>query len=80
MTDTPGIQRLRRLVAKQNAATAAVDEVVAECLREGEFVEDIADALGRPREKVRRIRVALGLPDTREIRREKGLPLRRPEA
>lgn len=35
-------------------------------------VEDIADALGESQEKVRRVRVALGIPDAREIRRAKG--------
>jgi hypothetical protein len=77
MADSPGIKRLRQLVARRKQASEQVDAAVAELLRDGEFVEDIADALGESREKVRRVRVALGIPDAREIRRAKGSPARR---
>jgi hypothetical protein len=77
MADSPGIKHLRQLVAKREQITEQIDASVAGLLREGEFVEDIADALGESREKVRRVRVALGIPDAREIRRAKGSPARR---
>lgn len=77
MADSPGIKRLRQLVARRERASGEVDDAVAGLLREGEFVEDIADALGESREKVRRVRKELGIPDAREIRRSKGLPPRR---
>jgi hypothetical protein len=77
MADSPGIKRLRQLVAERKQLSGEIDDVVAELLRDGEFVEDIADALGESREKVRRVRVALGIPDAREIRRAKGSPARR---
>lgn len=77
MADSPGIKNLRRLVAKRDRAASEVDAAVASLLREGEFVEDIAGALDESREKVRRVRKELGIPDAREIRRAKGLPARR---
>ena len=77
MADSPGIKHLRQLVAKRSQLSGEIDAAVADLLREGEFVEDIADALGESREKVRRVRVALGIPDAREIRRAKGSPARR---
>jgi hypothetical protein len=77
MPDSPGIARLRQLVTRRNKVVAEIDQAVADLLRDGEYVEDIADALSESREKVRQARKRLGLPDAREIRREKGLPLRR---
>ncbi|HMH92540.1 MAG TPA: hypothetical protein VK586_15820 [Streptosporangiaceae bacterium] len=80
MTESEGIRRLRNLVATQKQAAAAVDSALEELLRAGEYVEDIAAALGESREKVRRFRVEHGIPDARDIRREKGEPRRRPSA
>lgn len=77
MGESPGIARLRKLVAAAKRANAAVDAQVETLLRDGEFVEDIADALEVSRETVRRTRDKLDLPDAREIRRAKGLPTRR---
>lgn len=77
MADSPGIKHLRQLVARKKQVGEQIDAAVADLLRDGEFVEDIADALGESREKVRRVRVALGIPDAREIRRAKGSPARR---
>jgi DNA-binding NarL/FixJ family response regulator len=77
MADSPGIKRLRSLVRRREEVSGQIDEAVAELLRDGEFVEDIADALGTSRETVRRTRDRLGIADAREIRRAKGLPTRR---
>jgi hypothetical protein len=49
-------------------------------LREGEFVNDVADALGVSRETIRRFRDARDIPDAREIRRAAGAPARRSPA
>ncbi len=46
-------------------------------LREGEFVNDVADALAVSRETIRRFRDARDIPDYREIRRAAGAPARR---
>lgn len=75
--DSPGIVRLRQLVKRRGRLETEISETVGALLRDGEYIEDIADALGESREKVRRIRVELGIRDAREIRRERGLPLRR---
>jgi transposase-like protein len=77
MAESAGVTRLRRLVAKRDKASTEVDAQVVALLREGEFVEDIAAALGESREKVRRTRKTLGIPDAREIRRAKGAVTRR---
>lgn len=78
MSESDGIKRLRELVAIRNKASADVDAHLAELLREGEYVENLAAALDESREKVRRFRKEHGIPDARDIRREKGEPRRRP--
>lgn len=80
MTESDGIKRLRQLASKRDRLAAEIDELTDSLLREGGFVEDIADALGTSREKVRRFRVEREIPDAREIRRAKGSPARRPLA
>jgi hypothetical protein len=80
VSESDRIKRLRGLVAVRNKASADIDALLAELLRDGEYVEDLAAALGESREKVRQFRMAHGIPDTRDIRREKGKPRRRPRA
>jgi hypothetical protein len=80
MSESEGIRRLRELVAVRNKASEDVEELLVELLGNGEYVENLADALGESREKVRRFRIAHGIPDARDIRREKGEPRRRPSA
>lgn len=80
VSESDGIKRLRELVAIRDRASADVDECLAELLRDGEYVENLADALEESREKVRQFRIARGIPDAREIRAAKGKPLRRPAA
>lgn len=77
VSESTGIRDLRQLVSDRRELDAKIDEKTAELLREGEFVEDVAAALGESREKVRRFRNERNIPDTRDIRREKGLPPRR---
>lgn len=80
MSESEGIKRLRELVAIRNKASADVDTCLAELLGEGEYVENLAAALDESREKVRRFRIEHGIPDARDIRREKGEPRRRQRA
>jgi hypothetical protein len=80
VSESDGIKRLRELVAIRNQASADVDKLLAELLRDGEYVDNLADALDESREKVRRFRKEHGIPDARDIRREKGEPRRRPRA
>lgn len=78
VTDSAGLKELRGLVAQRKELDAQIDDATDKLLRDGEFVEDVADALGKSREKVRRFRRDHGIPDARDIRRAKGLPERRP--
>jgi hypothetical protein len=78
VTESDGIRKLRQLAARRRKISAEIDEVTEALLRDGEFVEDIAGALGESRETVRRFRNERGIPDAREVRRAKGAPLRRP--
>jgi hypothetical protein len=80
MADSEGIQRLRRLAARKRRLDAEIDEATEALLREGEFVEDVAGALGVSRETIRRFRDARDIPDAREIRRAMGSPARRSPA
>jgi hypothetical protein len=80
MADSEGLQRLRRLAARKQRLDAEIDEVTEALLREGEFVNDIADALGVSRETIRRFRDTRGIPDARETRRAAGAPARRSPA
>lgn len=80
MTESAGTGRLRQLVAERKRVSDDIDAEVIRLLRDGEFVEDIAGALGESREKVRRVRKAQGIPDAREIRRVKGAAPRRSPA
>ena len=80
VSESEGIKRLRELVATRRQASTEIDATLEELLRAGEYVEDIASALGESREKVRQFRIAHGIPDARDIRREKGTPRRRPPA
>lgn len=77
MSESDGITRLRRLAATRRKISAEIDETLEALLRDGEFVEDIADALGESRETVRRFRKGRDIPDAREIRRGKGTAARR---
>jgi len=78
MSESEGIKRLREMVAARKQATAEIDALLVELLGDGEYVEDVADALGESREKVRQFRIAHDIPDARDIRRDKGKPRRRP--
>lgn len=77
VADSEGIKRLRQLAARRGKLNVEIDEVTEEVLRAGEFVGDVADALGVTRETVRRFRDAHGIPDAREIRKAKGSAFRR---
>jgi hypothetical protein len=77
MSESDGIKRLRQLAARRRKISTEIDEATEALLRDGEYVADIADALGESRETVRRFRNERGIPDAREIRRAKGAPLRR---
>lgn len=77
MTGTDGIRKLRQLADQRRKLNAAIDQATEELLRDGEFVEDIAGALGESRETVRRFRKQRDIPDAREIRRAKGAAERR---
>lgn len=78
VSETDGIRRLRQLAARRKRLDAEIDEAAEAVLRDGEYVEDVATALDVSRETIRRFRDKRGIPDTREIRKAKGLPLRRP--
>jgi DNA invertase Pin-like site-specific DNA recombinase len=77
MVESEGLTHLRQLAARKRRLDTEIDEQVEALLREGEFVNDIADALGVSRETVRRFRDARGIPDARETRRAMGAPARR---
>jgi hypothetical protein len=77
VADSDAIKRLRQLAAKRKRLEGEIDAATEQALRDGEFVEDIADALGASREKVRRFRVAHEIADPRETRRAKGAAFRR---
>jgi hypothetical protein len=77
VTDSPGIQNLRQLVTRRRRLNADIDAATEAVLRDGEFVDDVADVLGISRETLRHFRDDHGIPDAREIRRAKGLPPRR---
>jgi hypothetical protein len=80
MSESDGIKRLRQLASRRDHLAAEIDTLTDSLLREGEFVENIAAALGTSREKVRRFRVEREIPDAREIRRAKGAAARRSPA
>ena len=80
VSESDGIRRLRELVTLRKKTSAEIDELLAELLRDGEYVENLAAALDESREKVRRFRKERGIPDARDIRRGKGEPRRRPAA
>jgi hypothetical protein len=75
--DSEGIKKLRQLAARRGKLDAEIDEATEAVLRDGEFVADVADALGITRETVRRFRDKHGIPDAREIRKAKGTAFRR---
>lgn len=77
VSESPGVQRLRQLVGRRKRLDSRIGYVTERLLREGEFVGDIAGALGVSREKIRRLRKELCIPDAREIRRAKGAAPRR---
>jgi hypothetical protein len=77
VASNPALDRLRQLVARRKQLTAEIDQTTEAVLREGAFVNDVADALGESRETVRRFRKDRGIPDAREIRRAMGGPARR---
>jgi hypothetical protein len=79
MTESDGIRKLRELAARRSQVSAEIDGLTEALLRDGEFVESIAAALGESRETVRRFRKERGIPDAREIRRAKGAAARRAE-
>lgn len=77
MAGSRGLEQLRCLATTRRQLDAQIDTLTESLLREGEFVEDIADAQEVSREKIRRFRKDHDIPDAREIRRAKGLPTRR---
>lgn len=77
MTESDGIRKLHELAARRREISAEIDDVTEALLRDGEFVESIAAALGESRETVRRFRKERDIPDAREIRRAKGSAPRR---
>ena len=77
MADSDGVKRLRQLAARRRKLTEEIDEATETLLRDGEFVQDVADALGVSRETIRRFRDERGIPDAREIRQAKGAAFRR---
>jgi hypothetical protein len=80
VTASTGLDQLRRLVATRRQVDADIAAVEEALLRDGEYVENIAAALEVSREKVRRFRDGRGIPDTRETRRARNAPARRPAA
>ena len=80
MVDSEGLKRLRQLAARKRRLDTEIDEATESLLRKGEFVNDVADALGVSRETIRRFRDTRDIPDAREIRRTLGSPTRRPTA
>lgn len=77
MAESDGIRKLRQLASRRRKLSAEIGEQTETLLRDGEFVNDIADALGESRETVRRFRKERGIPDARGIRRAKGAAARR---
>lgn len=77
MPDSDGIKKLRQLATRRSKLNTEIDEATEAVLRDGEFVADVADALGVTRETIRRFRDQHGIPDAREIRKEKGTAFRR---
>ena len=77
MTESEAIKKLRQLAVRRKRLDGEIEAATEGALRDGEFVEDIAAALSESRETVRRFRKERDIPDAREIRRAKGLPLRR---
>ena len=77
MTESDGIKRLRQLATRRRKLAAEIDAATEALLRDGEFVADIADALGVSRETIRRFRDDRGIADAREIRQAKGVAFRR---
>lgn len=71
------LEELRRLAATRRQLDAQIDALTESLLRDGEFVEDIADTQGVSREKIRRFRKDRDIHDTREVRRVKRAPARR---
>jgi hypothetical protein len=78
MSDSDGIKQLRQLAAKRAKLNADIDETAETVLRSGEYVENVAAALGVSRETIRRFRDKHQIPDARDIRQESGRPRRRP--
>jgi len=62
---------------RDSRSTSARTAKTEALLRDGEFVADIADALGVSRETIRRFRDERGIADAREIRQAKGAAFRR---
>lgn len=77
MTESDGIKRLRQLATRRRKLAAEIDATTEALLRDGEFVADVADALGVSRETIRRFRDEHGIADAREIRQAKGAAFRR---
>jgi hypothetical protein len=76
-TDSEGIRKLRQMVARREKLSAEIDDQTEQLLRDGEFVENVAGALGVSRETVRRFRDKRDIPDPRETRRATGAPTKR---
>jgi hypothetical protein len=77
MAESEGLKKLRLLAARRVELSTEIDDATEALLREGEFVADVADALGVSRETIRRFRDEHHIPDAREIRKEKGTAFRR---
>ena len=77
VTESEGIKRLRQLATRRRKLAVEIDAATEALLRDGEFVTDIADALGVSRETIRRFRDDHGIADAREIRQAKGVAFRR---
>ena len=77
MAESEGLKKLRLIAARRVKLSTEIDDATEQLLREGEFVADVADALGVSRETIRRFRDEHQIPDAREIRKEKGTAFRR---
>ena len=80
MADSKGLTRLRQLAARRKQLDDEIDHVTETLLRDGAFIQDIANARSVSRETIRRFRDEHRIPDAREIRRTKGAPARRSPA
>ncbi len=80
MAESEGVRRLRLLAARKRRLDAEIDNTTETLLRDGEFVNDVADALSVSRETIRRFRDDHDIPDAREIRRAIGAASRRPSS